>query len=92
MKSIIQGERQCYFCGSTVGLEEHHVFFGVSRRKISEREGFKAWLCPYHHRGGKHGVHGCRSLDLVLKRACQEEYEKTHTREEWLALIGRNYI
>jgi hypothetical protein len=27
-----------------------------------------------------------------VQAAVQREYEKTHTREEFMALIGRNYI
>jgi hypothetical protein len=38
------------------------------------------------------GVHFNRELDLKLKRACQAKYEETHSREEFIALIGRNYI
>jgi hypothetical protein len=38
------------------------------------------------------GVHFNRELDLRLKRACQAKYEETHSREEFIALIGKNYI
>ena len=89
MKSILQSVQRCYFCGST-SVEKHHIYFG-GLRPTSERMGFTAWLCPYHHRDAKHGVHGCRALDLKLKEACQEVYEQTHTRAEWMKLIGRNY-
>jgi hypothetical protein len=29
---------------------------------------------------------------VALKRECQMEYERTHTREEWMALMGRSYL
>ena len=29
---------------------------------------------------------------LVYKKRCQQEYEKTHTREEFIKLIKRNYL
>ena len=92
MKSIICNEKRCYLCGSTSRLEEHHIYFGNPLRKISEKHGFKVWLCAYHHRDNKHGVHGCRELDLMLKRKCQEEYEKNHSREEFIRLVGKNYL
>ena len=92
MKSILQEEKRCYFCGSTVGLEEHHIYFGVGLRPISERNGLKCWLCGYHHRNTKYGVHGNRKLDLKLKETCQSKYEETHSREEWMKLIKRNYL
>ena len=91
MKSIIQKEKKCYFCGSTIGLEEHHIYMN-SLRKTSERNGFKVWLCYRCHRDNKFGVHGNRQMDLELKRKCQEVYEQTHTRNEWRMLIGRNYL
>ena len=27
-----------------------------------------------------------------LKKECQEEFEKTHTHDEFMKLIGRNYL
>ena len=91
VKSIMQEEKQCYFCGSTVSLEKHHIYMGALRPK-SERNGFFVWLCSFHHRDGKNGVHGNRELDLQLKSECQREYEKTHSRQEWMKLIKRNYL
>lgn len=37
------------------------------------------------------GVHFDRALDLYLKREQQREYEKTHSREDFMRLIGKNY-
>ena len=91
MTSILQSEKRCYFCGSTANIEEHHIYFGA-RRKTSTKNGFVVWLCAYHHRNTKNGVHGNRALDVELKKACQREYEKTHSRAEFMALIGRNYL
>ena len=44
IKSILQTERTCLICGSPQ-TETHHVFFGTSNRKISDRDGFIAFLC-----------------------------------------------
>ena len=90
MKSIISNERRCYICGGA-SVEKHHIYFG-SLRATSERNGFYVWLCSYHHRDTKHGVHGNRSIDLQLKQICQRQYEKKHSREEFMRLIGRNYL
>ena len=38
------------------------------------------------------GIHFDKDFDLKVKRECQMEYEKTHTRQEFMALIGRNYL
>lgn len=56
MKSIIQSKKECFECMSYSNLEIHHIFFGSANRKLSEQDGLKVWLCPYHHRGTK-GVH-----------------------------------
>lgn len=92
-KSILQNKKESYISGTTYNLEEHHIFFGTANRKISEKEGFKVWLTPQEHRG-TYGVHGkCgRKLDLKLKQDAQKEYEKIHTREEFISLIGKNYL
>lgn len=47
MKSILQTERECYLSGRTDWLEEHHIFYGQGRRKLSEQYGLKVWLNHY---------------------------------------------
>lgn len=93
MKSIIQDTKQCWFCGTTQGLHLHHIY-GAAKRKTSDNNGFVVYLCAFHHNMGGNGkcVHQCRAMDLKLKRACQAEYEKEHTRAEFMQLIGRNYL
>lgn len=92
MKSILQSEKQCYLTGETCPLHKHHIFFGRGLRKISEENGFWVYLLPRLHNMSNDGVHFNRELDLKLKRACQKKYEEKHTREEFMALIGRNYL
>lgn len=70
-----------------------HIYAG-SRRQISEDNGFWVYLAPWLHNQSNHGVHGKdgHELDLMLKRHCQMAYEKTHSREEFMRLIGKNYL
>lgn len=91
MDSIISTKKECYICGNP-NCEEHHIYFGTGNRKISDKNGFTVYLCPTHHRDSKHGVHFNKSLDLYLKILCQMEFEKTHTRQEFVKLIGKNYL
>ena len=91
MKSILQDEKKCYVTGRTDGLELHHIYFGDPNRKISDKNGFVIWLRPEYHRENK-GIHHNREFDLKVKRECQAKYEETHSREEFMALIGRNYL
>lgn len=93
MKSILQKEKRCYLCGSYEWLEEHHIFFGNPNRRISEANGFKVFLCHWHHNEPPNGVHHNRRADLKLKQECQAKYESMgHSREEFIRLIGRNYL
>lgn len=92
MQSILQTEKECYITGQTNNLQKHHIFFGNPNRKISEKSGFWVWLRWDWHNGASYGVHFNRELDLALKRECQERYEETHSREEFIRLIGKNYL
>lgn len=92
-KSILQTEKVCYITGQTNNLHKHHIFAG-GRRKISEREGFWVYLAGRLHNQSEDGVHGKNGheLDMLLKRHCQMAYEKEHSRTEWMALMGKNYL
>ncbi len=93
MKSILQDKKECYICGLYGPIEDHHIYFGANRN-ISEKHGFKVYLCTNHHRGtaGVHGKLG-HALDLRLKQECERKYiNQGHTKEEFIKLIGKNYI
>lgn len=103
--SILQAdESYCWLCAMTEGdfshkkTECHHIFPGTALRRISEENGFKVRLCPRHHEGDESGTafsvhHPERNrFAIALQRECQMEYEKTHSREEWMALMGRSYL
>lgn len=92
MRSIIQTEKRCYLCGSTVGLEKHHCMHGSGWRQRADRWGLTVWLCSRCHRDGKYGVHGNNEIDLKLKRLAQETFEKKYSREKWIEIFGRNYL
>jgi len=87
--SILSKMEECYITKiSGCDLVRHEVYFGVANRPISKREGFWVLLVPRVHQQ----VHSDRELDLKLKRECQERYELTHSREEFMELIGRSYL
>lgn len=91
MQSIIQTEKECYYCHSIYNLECHHIFRGAYRN-ASERNGLKVWLCQPHHTG-QTGVHnGNVILDKWLKQTAQRKYEETHTREDFIREFGRSYL
>jgi hypothetical protein len=67
-------------------------FTSGKNRQSSIKNGFCVGLCTYHHNGSNEAVHFNIQNDLILKRVYQKEYEKTHSREEFIKLIGRNYL
>jgi hypothetical protein len=71
-----------------------HIYFGNPGRRISEENGFWVYLAGRFHNQSEFGVHGKNGheLDLMLKKHCQMKYEETHSREEFMALIGKNYL
>lgn len=88
----------CYLCMKLHGdyrihpvVHEHHVFDGPNRA-ISEAKGFKVYLCLQHHLYGPEAVHTNNKTMRLIQRDVQRAYEQTHSREEFMALIGRNYI
>lgn len=101
-KSILQdqGIKQCYLCklegdGRIKPVHSHHIFYGNSERRISEAEGLTVNLCiEKHHQYGKESVHGNpgKGNDLLLRQIGQKEFEKTHSRKEFIGRFGKNYL
>ena len=83
-----EDEKVCYVSGSRQNLDSHHIF-GGPYRKWSEKYGLKVWL--------RHDIHmdlhdRDNELKRRLQREAQEIFEKTHTREEFMKIFGRNYL
>lgn len=98
-KSIVKTEKHtCFLCSHLYGdwgykyTEEHHVLFGSGLRSDSEAEGFKVYLCRKHHKEGPEAVHNNEMVRELLCRIIQQEYEQTHTRQEWMQVSKKNYI
>ena len=73
-------------------LEEHHIIYGTANRKLSEKYGLKVYLCREHHREGPAAVHQNKVVDMLLKGTAQQEFEKTHSRAEWMQIFGKNFL
>lgn len=83
---------ECYNCGDTRNLEEHHVIFGKNK-KLSEHYGLKVHLCPGCHRYAKTGVHGGNEeLDSMLKKEAQRIFEKKYGHKKYMDVFDRNYL
>jgi hypothetical protein len=91
VRSLLQTEKVCFKTGDTHGLHKHHIYGGPNRN-ISEKIGAWVWLRGDWHNLSDYGVHFDKAFDLELKRLFQREYEKLHTRAEFMSLIGRNFL
>lgn len=98
-----QPEGECFLC-AIMGeykyhseRERHHIFYGMHHAQ-AEAHGFTIYLCRHHHRGDEEGerdaVHrrDLNDFDDFLKRWAQTEYEKTHTRAEFMEIFGRSWL
>ena len=98
VKSILQTNKECYICRELCGFENtqnlhlHHIYEGNANRRQSDKYGFTAYLCGRHHNLSNEGIHFDQELDLWLKKRCQEKFEENHSREEFMQIIGRNYL
>lgn len=83
MKSIVQAEKRCFFCGSQIWIEEHHIFGGALRKK-SEKFGLKVYLCHYCHNEPPDGVHfnseNMNMLKSIGQRVAMDKYGWTKTK------------
>lgn len=92
-KSIIQNEKECFICHTTMSLERHHVFGGAYRSK-SERDGLTVYLCHFHHNEPPMGVHHNRHLMDWLRAIGQRAWMERNdaTVEDFMHAYGRNYL
>ncbi len=92
--SIITNDlSKCLVCGSQRNIQIHHIFHGANRNN-STKFGLVVPLCMYHHTGSTGAVHGKdgHKLDLEIKKLGQKAFEWTHTRDEFIATFGKNYL
>lgn len=88
----MQTKKQCFLCGTTLNLHDHHIFFGTANRKVSEKYGLKVWLCQEHHTGGS-GIHFNKGLDEGLKKLAQQKFEELYgSREEFREEFGKSVL
>lgn len=82
---------RCAICGQPYA-SLHEVFYGTKNRQNSIDYGMQIRLCIYHHQVGPEAVHNNVEFDRQLKEQYQAIFEETHTREEFRAIFGRNYL
>ena len=75
---------QCEYCHKEFKHLDPHEVYGGSNRKRSIEKGFIKKLCRKCHSDEK--------IINQLKIDTQIEFEKTHSREEFIKLIGKSYL
>lgn len=91
-KSVIFDDMEhCCVCGMPYP-QHHHIFFGTSNRKLSDKYGYIAPLCMRHHTGSD-GVHFNKDLDRHIKRLAQWHFETHHgKRTDFICTFGKSYL
>ena len=74
----------CEFCGNYSKQLDPHEVYGGSNRKRSIKHKFVKLICRK--------CHGNEDTIKQLRIDTQKEYMKTHTKEEFIRLIGKSYI
>lgn len=103
MKSIMdKKDGTCYLCRLLYGdhtqktVQEHHIFYGTAKRKLSEKYGLKVHLCLYHHtgdiRGTKEAVHRNKEMADLLHRAGQEAFIKAYPNLNFMKIFGKSWL
>lgn len=74
----------CEVCGRYSKKLDPHEIYGGSNRKRSIKHKFVKLLCRK--------CHDNKEIIKQLRIDTQKEYMKTHTKEEFIELIGKSYI
>ena len=96
-KSIIQDNelKRCFFSKVTCGksgepLDQHHILTGALR-DFADQEGLWIWVTRDIHYWLHNTAYGVMVQRSLLKRIAQLKYEETHSREEWMRHVHKNY-
>ena len=74
----------CENCGLYSKRLDPHEVYGGSNRKRSIKYGFVKLICRKCHQNP--------TEILKLRKKVQQEFEKEHSREEFILLIGKSYL
>lgn len=80
-------KHRCQICGEYGVTHIHHIF-GGRWRTVSEANDFVIELCPMCHAK----AHGNAEFSKALKHDCQMEFLETHSMDEWMELMHRNWV
>jgi hypothetical protein len=82
----------CEVCGMSPAVTTHEVYYGTANRKVSIKNGFQVKICARCHDAAHYKIDIGIDVNRKLRERFQREYEKNHTRQEFIELIGHNYL
>lgn len=82
-KDLIK-EGICEFCGQYSKRLDPHEVYGGSNRQRSIKHKFVKLICPKCHKD--------EEIIKQLRIDVQKEFEKNHTRAEFIAIVGKSYL
>ena len=93
MKSIMQKNKECYVCHTTIGLHIHHICEGRNRNN-SEKYGLWIYLCGRHHNLSNEGIHFNKELDLSIKKQAEQIWLDYYNKDidDFISVFYINYL
>lgn len=89
MKSRLQQEmKKCYLCDGGGELHPHHIFNGALKKK-SELYGY---IVMVHNIPCHRLIHDNPNVARELKIEAQKDFEKEHTRGEFIKIFKKSYL
>ena len=89
--SVVQQDRVCIGCNTTLYLQRHEIFHGYANRQKSKELGLWVHVCPTCH----YKVHNSDGeFDLRLKELGQDVAMTVYgwDKDEFRRRFGRNYL
>jgi hypothetical protein len=73
----------CKICGTSYGIEDHHIVFKSQCKPLDKCIYNHVYLCPTHHRDHRQGVHFNRKLDKQFKGEFKSKLKQLFTSEAY---------
>jgi len=82
----------CEVCEMSPAVTTHEVYYGTANRKVSIKHKFQVKICARCHDAAHYKISVGHDMNMELRKQFQREYEKNHTKEEFIKLIGQDYL
>jgi len=87
IKLKLQENVECYICGSTQQLHNHHCIFGKGNRAVSDKYGLTLYICLTHHAE----IHKNKTLRKEIANYAKGEFIKQYSISEYMRIFEGVY-